>query len=63
MQVDVCCPKCAGRLFADDDPFAAAPEFACLQCGWRRVVTLAEVGLLTSPDRHREPRLQAERRR
>ena len=62
MHVDVRCPKCAGWLFTDYTPEDAVPELACLSCGWRRVLTLTEVGLLTSPARQREPRLAGARR-
>jgi len=51
------CPKCAGRLVLDRDVGALLlpPEPVCLMCGWRRVVTLAEVRI-TAP----APRLPVE---
>jgi hypothetical protein len=63
MRVASRCPKCAGKLFPDYSPGDQAPELACLACGWRRVVTLTEAGLLTTPERHRDPRMIGEGRR
>lgn len=44
------CPKCTGRLYLEHDienRRGAMPDWACFQCGWRRVAVprsiLAEV--------------------
>lgn len=58
------CPKCAGRLFVDRDADGLVPlasELACLACGWRRVVTLAETGLFPPRTGH-DPRMHGARR-
>ena len=59
------CPKCAGRLFVDhevDGLVPGGPELACLVCGWRRVVTPAEAGLVTAPERLRHRRVTGDGR-
>ena len=36
------CPKCAGQLYVEQEAgtrFVLPPEWACLQCGWRRSYT------------------------
>lgn len=53
------CPKCAGRLFVDRDADGLVPlasELACLACGWRRVMTLAEAGV-SAPTASHQPRM------
>jgi len=57
------CPKCAGRLYLDrDGDGLTAAELACLACGWRRTVTLAEVGV-SEPTGRFSPQITARRRR
>lgn len=43
------CPKCTGRLYIEQDVDGRrmlAPEWVCLQCGWRRNARKAELELV-----------------
>jgi hypothetical protein len=55
------CPKCRSLLFLDTD-IDLPPELACPICGWRRVLTVPELGIaMGDRDGGRVMRLPGER--